>query len=318
MEIRFWRPSDLWEEVKEAWRSHMKSGSLVGGRIGKHTVKVEAFERAVADLHHYEHAVAFGSCSTAMAAYIGHYPAQGICSPAFTYYGIKTVSGVTGKALHCHDIDPERWTFDAPSRRVDDGHPWNQLHVPAVMFGVVPKRWKKGRNVLLDAAHGFGQDMKGLDAVLSFSAGKPVTAIEGGILLTNDEHVASYMRDIRFKFSRMDELRASYGLACVDLWPKIEKEQKERDLRYRTALKGVQVQAGDWHYLTVVRVPLRDKVHEALSREGIETVKYYESLDKTCKEATSLGKECLALPCYYGFPREQQERVIEEFNRVTE
>ncbi len=119
---------------------------------------------------------------------------------------------------------------------------------------------KYGLKVIYDAAHAFGVEVDGesiLNAgdmsTLSFHATKVYNTIEGGALVTHDEQTKKridYLKNFGFAGettvvapginSKMDEIRAAYGLLNLrQVDAAIEARQKVAN-RYREALRDVE------------------------------------------------------------------------------
>lgn len=119
---------------------------------------------------------------------------------------------------------------------------------------------KYGLKVIYDAAHAFGVEIAGeslLNAgdmsTLSFHATKVYNTIEGGALITHDEKAKKridYLKNFGFADevtvvapginSKMDEIRAAYGLLNLkQVDASIEARHKVAD-KYRVALKDVE------------------------------------------------------------------------------
>ena len=118
---------------------------------------------------------------------------------------------------------------------------------------------KYGLKVIYDAAHAFGVEVDGESVLnagdmstLSFHATKVYNTIEGGALVMHDEKMKrriDYLKNFGFKNevevvapginSKMDEIRAAYGLlALKDVDAAIAK-RKEVAVKYRNELRDV-------------------------------------------------------------------------------
>lgn len=116
-----------------------------------------------------------------------------------------------------------------------------------------------GLRVLYDAAHAFGVKVEG-DSVLkagdmstlSFHATKVYNTIEGGALVVQDEQTkkrVDYLKNFGFANevtvvgpginSKMDEVRAAYGLLNLKQVDQCIEARGRADVFYREALKGV-------------------------------------------------------------------------------
>ena len=118
---------------------------------------------------------------------------------------------------------------------------------------------KYGLKVIYDAAHAFGVEVngesilnKGDMSTLSFHATKVYNTIEGGALVMHDEHTKKridYLKNFGFAGetevvapginSKMDEVRAAYGLLNLRLVDACIDARRQVAVRYRDALRDV-------------------------------------------------------------------------------
>ena len=118
---------------------------------------------------------------------------------------------------------------------------------------------KYGLKVIYDAAHAFGVEVDGKSVLeagdmstLSFHATKVYNTIEGGALVMHDEKTkqrVDYLKNFGFAGettvvapginSKMDEVRAVYGLLNLKQVDVAIEARRQVALRYRKALRGV-------------------------------------------------------------------------------
>lgn len=118
---------------------------------------------------------------------------------------------------------------------------------------------KYGLKVIYDAAHAFGVEVNGRSVLeagdmstLSFHATKVYNTIEGGALVMHDEKTkqrVDYLKNFGFAGettvvapginSKMDEVRAVYGLLNLKQVDAAIEARRQVALRYREALRGV-------------------------------------------------------------------------------
>lgn len=118
---------------------------------------------------------------------------------------------------------------------------------------------KYGLKVIYDAAHAFGVEVNGesiLNAgdisTLSFHATKVFNTIEGGTMIMHDEKTKKRIDDLKnFGFhdevtvvapginSKMDEMRAAYGLLNLRQVDKAIEARHQVAIKYRNALRDV-------------------------------------------------------------------------------
>ena len=118
---------------------------------------------------------------------------------------------------------------------------------------------KYGLKVIYDAAHAFGVEVNGRSVLeagdmstLSFHATKVYNTIEGGALVMHDEKTkqrVDYLKNFGFAGettvvapginSKMDEVRAVYGLLNLKQVDAAIEARRQVAIRYREALRGV-------------------------------------------------------------------------------
>jgi len=169
---------------------------------------------------------------------------------------------------------------------------------------------RKGIPVYFDSAQGLGATYKGqplgqfgVCEVFSLSPTKVVTAIEAGLLTTNDAVIAERIRSMRDYgkdlvkgeemvhlglSARMSELHASVGLLGLQRVHDLVKARTERIAVYRDrlgSLPGCSVQefpydrttSGNYFVLFIGEQAKRsrDQVYEDLKKAGIQTKRYF-------------------------------------------
>ena len=220
---------------------------------------------------------------------------------------------------------------------------------------------KYGLKVIYDAAHAFGVKVNGesiLNAgdmsTLSFHATKVYNTIEGGALIMHDEQTKKridYLKNFGFAGettvvapginSKMDEMRAAYGLLNLRQVDKAIEWRKHVAELYREALKDVdgitflEDIAGVKHNysyfpifvdaekygMTRDELYFKMKEHNVLGRRYfyplISEFSTYRGLESANKEnlpvATEKAEQVICLPMYYGL---SEEEVIFSINII--
>ena len=218
---------------------------------------------------------------------------------------------------------------------------------------------KYGLKVIYDAAHAFGVEVngesilnKGDMSTLSFHATKVYNTIEGGALVMHDEQTKKridYLKNFGFAGetevvapginSKMDEVRAAYGLlnlrqvdACIDA-------RRQVAVRYRDALRDVKgicffddmpgvrhnysyfpifVNAEEYG-MTRDELYFKLKEHNILGRRYfyplISTFSTYRGLPSAATEnlpvATRVANEVICLPMHHALSEDDVNRIIE-------
>lgn len=217
---------------------------------------------------------------------------------------------------------------------------------------------KYGLKVIYDAAHAFGVKVNGesiLNAgdmsTLSFHATKVYNTIEGGALIMHDEQTKKridYLKNFGFAGettvvapginSKMDEMRAAYGLLNLRQVDKAIEWRKHVAELYRETLKDVDGVtffddiAGIKHNyayfpifvdaekygMTRDELYFKMKEHNVLGRRYfyplISEFSTYRGLESATKEnlpiATEKAEQVICLPMYYGLNDDDVERIM--------
>ena len=261
------------------------------------------------------------------------------------------------------DIDPVTYNLD-PEKIEAAITPRTTAIMPVHVYGqpcdtkrIQEIADKYGLKVIYDAAHAFGVKVNGKSilnagdmSTLSFHATKVYNTIEGGALVMHDEQTKKRIDSLKnFGFagettvvapginSKMDEVRAAYGLVNLKQVDKaIEARRRVADT-YREALKeipgirfmddvpGVQ---HNYAYFPIFvdeaqygmsrdELYFKMKEHNVLGRRYfyplISTFSTYRGLESAHPDnlpvATKMAEQVICLPMYYGLTNEDLERI---------
>ena len=218
---------------------------------------------------------------------------------------------------------------------------------------------KYGLKVIYDAAHAFGVEIDGKSlltagdmSTLSFHATKVYNTVEGGALITHDEKTKKridYLKNFGFADevtvvapginSKMDEIRAAYGLLNLRQVDKAIEARKAAAEAYRKALKDVE---GISYYDDIPGVrhnysyfPIfvdaekygitRDELYFAMKEHNVLGRRYfyplisefstYRGLESAGAQnlpvATKIADSVICLPMHHALSGEDIERVID-------
>lgn len=218
---------------------------------------------------------------------------------------------------------------------------------------------KYGLKVIYDAAHAFGVEVKGesiLNAgdmsTLSFHATKVFNTIEGGALVMHDEKIKQridYLKNFGFAGetevvapginSKMDELRAAYGLLNLKQVDAAIAARQKVAQTYRAALRNVEG-ITFWEDMPDVKhnysyFPIfvnaekygmtRDELYFKMREKNILGRRYFYPLISTFSTyrglesaspanlpmATQMANEVICLPMHHELDEEGMSRIIE-------
>ena len=128
--------------------------------------------------------------------------------PAFTCYSVPSAIVRAGLKIALCDIDPETLDFDFAQLEQKLANPRLLCVIPTHLFGLPAdvdrvRRIKKDRDISIveDAAQAMGREVGGTKlgtlgdvGFFSLGRGKALTAVEGGIIVTDDENLAERLQ----------------------------------------------------------------------------------------------------------------------------
>jgi len=208
------------EDEWQACREPLMSGWLTQGP------KVAAFERAFAERHQVQHALAVTSCTTGLhlaLAGLGIGPGDEVIVPAFTWVATANVVLYCGATPVFVDVDRETYNLDiaAVAGKLT---PRTRAVIAVHLFGLCADidalRAALPRSVAIveDAACAAGSTWKGRHvgslgevAAFSFHPRKSVTTGEGGMVTTNDPELAERMNQMRNHGASLSEEQRHNG-----------------------------------------------------------------------------------------------------------
>jgi perosamine synthetase len=221
------------------------------------------------------------------------------------------------------DADPETWTIDANhieekiSEKTKAIIPVHIYGHPCNMDQILKVAKKHGLNVIEDAAEAHGAEYKGKKTggigdigCFSFYANKIITCGEGGMMVTNDETVASHaisLKNLSFEGGkrrvylhsevgynyRLTNLQAAVALAQFEHIDEFVTMRRKNAQIYREFLKGIPglrlptekewAKNIYWMYSILVDPKFdvsRDKLMEELAKRGIETRSFFVPMNQ--------------------------------------
>jgi dTDP-4-amino-4,6-dideoxygalactose transaminase len=218
---------------------------------------------------------------------------------------------------------------------------------------------KYGLKVIYDAAHAFGVEIKGESVLnagdmstLSFHATKVYNTIEGGAMVMHDEKTKQridYLKNFGFAGetevvgpginSKMDEMRAAYGLLNLKQVDAAIEARHQVAIKYREALRNVEgiefwddmpgVKHNYSYFPIFVKAEKygmsRDELYFKMKEQGILGRRYfyplisdfstYRGLPSATKEnlpvATKMADEVICLPMHHALAEGSIQRIID-------
>jgi dTDP-3-amino-3,4,6-trideoxy-alpha-D-glucose transaminase len=170
---------------------------IAGGHIAQGP-EVEAFEHDMCAYTGRRHAIAVSSGTEALRLAMLAYSGRRVTVPAYSCVALANaaMAARNGVMPVAADVMSGSWTIDPD----EIGHDLELDVVVAVnTFGVksdVLALSEVGARVIEDCTHGFGDHWSDIE-VMSCHATKLLGGAGGGVILTGDERVARYVRDLR-------------------------------------------------------------------------------------------------------------------------
>lgn len=223
---------------------------------------------------------------------------------------------------------------------------------------------KYGLKVIYDAAHAFGVEVNGQSilnagdmSTLSFHATKVYNTIEGGALIVHDAKTKQridYLKNFGFAGetevvapginSKMDEVRAAYGLLNLRLVDAAIEARQQIAIHYRKALQGVEGitffddMPGVRHnysyfpiFINADRFGMtRDELYFKMRENNVLGRRYfyplisefttYRGLSSAAKEnlpvAHTMSDSVICLPMHHALSTDDLERILEQIKSV--
>lgn len=265
------------------------------------------------------------------------------------------------------DVDPSNCGLDpekieaAITPRTTAIMPVHCYGKPCDIEGIQAVADKYGLKVIYDAAHAFGVEVNGTSILnagdissLSFHATKVYNTIEGGAMVMHDEQTKQridYLKNFGFAGetsvvapginSKMDEVRAAYGILELKKVDEAIAKRREVAVRYREALRDVpgisffDDMPGVKHNYSYFPIfvdaeqfgKTRDKLYEEMKAEGILSRRYfyplisefstYNGLPSARKEnlpnAHKLSETVLCLPMHHELSVNDLSKILKRF-----
>jgi dTDP-4-amino-4,6-dideoxygalactose transaminase len=342
----------LWPELEEAFRRVIRSGRYILGP------EVEAFEEEVAAYLGVRHAIGVNSGTDALVIALralGVGPGDEVITTPFTFFATAEAISLVGATPVFVDIDPRTFNINpdlvpsAITPRTKAILPVHLYGLPAEMDPILEIARSHGLKVLEDCAQAFGATYKGKkvgtlgDAgAFSFFPTKNLGGFgDGGLIATNSDEVAERARMLRAHGSRRKYYNEAIGynsrldafqaallrvkLSRVEAWNEARRQVASHYNELLAGLPGLvlpEVSPGHvFHQYTVRVLGGRDRVAEALAREGVGTMVYYPvplhklpvyaHMGAALSEAERAAREVLSLPIGPHLNPSSQEGVSE-------
>lgn len=336
----------------------LRSGQLAQGRV------VEEFEHRFAGILGCEHAVATTSGTTALhVALLSHGigPGDEVITTSFSFIASANSILYTGATPVFADIDMDTLTIDPDDveRKIT---PRTRAIMPVHLYGnpanldrLTEIAEAYGLELIEDACQAHGATLHGRavgtfgTGVFSFYPTKNVMSGEGGMIATNDGHIAEQARLIRahgmprryvheilgFNF-RLSNIHAAIGLVQLDSLAEWTRQRRANAARLEAGLQGCGVAfqrvlpgAEHVYHQFTIRIPDgRDQLAVELREQGIGSEVYYpipiheqkvyrdRGYDDVLPNTERAAREVLSLPVHPSVTDAEISHVISGVGRA--
>ncbi|HET9168067.1 MAG TPA: DegT/DnrJ/EryC1/StrS family aminotransferase [Actinospica sp.] len=333
----------------------MRTGRVVQGS------EVADFEQEFGKLVESRACVAVNSGTSALhlsMLALGIGPGDEVIVPSFSFAATANAVAVTGATPVFADIEPASFGIDpeavaaAITPRTAAIVPVHLFGHPAAMDRLMPLAQKHGLAVVEDAAQAVGARLGetcvgafGTTACFSFYPTKNMHSLEGGMIVTGDQHIERRLRLLRNQGmlkqyeneivglnNRMTDVAAAVGrtqLTKLDGWTRRRREIAARYDAELTTVAVPPVAPAAWHVYHQYTVRIaegRDEVRERLAELGVGSGVYYptpihrlapfRASAADLPETDRAAAEVLSLPVYPLLADSEVEQVIEAVNSL--
>jgi perosamine synthetase len=331
----------------------LRSGAIAGGR------KVVEFEERWADFVGVRHCLAVSNGTVALMCILAGLrlgPGDEVLTVGHTFNA--TVSSIlsTGATPVFVDIDAETYDIDV-DRVVAAITPRTRAIVPVHLFGlpadmdaIVEIASQHGLAIVEDACQAHGAEFRGRrvgsfgHGAFSLYATKNMTTGEGGLITTDDDELADWIRlyrnqgmrtryyhDILGYNFRMTDIAAAIGLCQLDKLPAATDRRRQIAARYDAAFADLPIRVPMtppdrthvYHQYTIDVGPARDEVVADLNAAGVGTAVYYpipvhrqayvleRGIDVHLPVTERIAERALSIPLYPTLTDDEERTVIE-------
>lgn len=344
----------------------LRSGRLSLGPM------VTRFEDMFASFVGTKHAVAVSSGTTGLhvaAITAGWGEGDEVITSPFSFVSSANIARYTGATVTFADIDPQTLNLDpaaveaAVTSKTRGIVPVDIFGWPVDMDALSDIAGKHDLTMVEDACEALGATYKGrnvgaagVPAVFAFYANKQMTTGEGGMLVTDDDHLASEWRSLinqgradsgqwlahdRLGYNyRLSDIASAVGVAQLEKLNRILTMRREVAFAYNRLLAdipGVNIPLADgdgnersWfvYYVVLDEGIDRNDVMLKLTERGVQCKPYLPSIhlqpyfrelgfrEGMFPVAESISARSLALPFFPQMSPQQQQRVADELRDV--
>lgn len=309
-QIPYHRPYPLSNDDRQAleWEigDVIKSGLITNG------VNVQKLEERIRQLYNVKHCIATTNCTLGLTLcyqYFGQI--EVIHQPNFTWMSPYLMNYMVHE-IAFHDINPDTWLVDFNFDKIGR----EDLLAPNHTFGNIIEI-HRDNPVIYDGAHALGSWIKeiGDATVFSLAPTKLITSCEGGMVITNNDDLAEFVKFRRDKCARMSEVHALVGLKTLFYLNEVKRWKKSVYSYYKRHIPGqFQQITHTSNYNTIGFL----NIYNLDIPEHIETRQYYEPIfdEGLFSKSYHVYNKIICLPSWYGVDYMEIVHNILEANKL--
>jgi perosamine synthetase len=330
----------------------MRSGLLAGGR------KVIEFETHWAEFVGVRHAIAVSNGTVALMCILAGLklgPGDEVITVGHTFNAsVSSILSTSARPVFV-DIDAETYDIDvdrvaaAVTPRTRAIMPVHLFGLPADMDAITDIAQRHGLAIVEDACQAHGATFRGRQVgsfghgAFSLYATKNMTTGEGGLITTDDDALADWIRlyrnqgmrqryhhDILGYNFRMTDIAAAIGLCQLDKLPAATERRREIAARYDAAFADLPIRVPItppdrthvYHQYTIDVGPARDAIVADINAAGVATAIYYpipvhrqayvleRGIDVHLPVTEHIAGRALSIPLYPTLTDDEERTVI--------
>jgi len=287
-------PQQAYEEIKEI----VASGWVCEGKW------IEKLQNHFIDKFGVKYAIACANCTSGLVAAVKalDLKKKKVGLPAFTWPSTLYAIECGGAKPIFIDINPKTWLMNQDYIKFLDAI------IPVDVFGseFIPEACPS--KIIIDAAYGYGNPnlgKRGDIEVVSFSFTKVVTAMQGGMILTNDELLKDRAKEIIRLAAKMTEINA---LICCYQLDKFDSGQENKTRLINMYKKYIECNYtcqeipkhtnNSVFSILLPALEKRDRIVELFTKNNVEVKCYYKPLVNTMKDTNWVYERIISLPVY--------------------
>jgi len=296
--IQFSKPDvKLTQDDMKKIQTSIESGWFCNGKY------VQELEKHFRDKFKVKYAIACSNCTSGLiiAFKVLDIKNKDVAIPVFTWPSTLFAIECNENYPIFRDVNKDTWNM-----YYDDSY-YADAVISVDVFGNESYIETK-KPIIYDAAHSYGLENlghRGDIEVVSLSFTKPVTSMQGGMILFNRDDLYNETRELVNLSAKMCEVNAYIGLNQAKTYDHKLRIKKIAMNMYKTLIKvpyTTQKVSRNSNYSTFCVLfdskKERDKIAESIKKNNIEAKIYYEPLVRSFPNADDIYSRILALPTY--------------------